>query len=334
MKGLLMSTSDNLGSNVGRFCEAAESVAKSPIATGVQRVGLRARFSSDSIRRTRLHRIGRQRLRVVGGALMISLLALAVTGGAVADDSALAGRKILAKNQDAVVTVRLVVSYNVSYGGRDQQSESKTEAVGTVIDPGGLTVISLTTIDPSAMMKTRQRATPQELKVETEVKDVKIVLADDTELPAEIVLRDKDLDLAYLRPTEKPAKPLSALDLARSGQPQVLDEVVCLNRLGKIANRVVTVSLERVDALVTKPRPFYVLSPGGSSGIGSPVFALTGAPLGIVLIRNGSTGGEANAASLFSGSGGAGYMPVIVPGADILDDAKQALEAKKPVADK
>lgn len=264
--------------------------------------------------------------------ILSSLLALALTGGAQADESAVAGRKILAKNQAAVVTVRLVVSYNVSYGGRDQQSESKTEAVGTVIDPGGLTVISLTTIDPSAMMKARQRSAAQEFKVETEVKDVKIVLADDTELPAEIVLRDRDLDLAYLRPIEKPAQPLPALDLTQAVPPQVLDEVVCLNRLGKIANRVVTVSLERIDALVAKPRPFYVLSPGGSSGIGSPVFALTGAPLGIILIRNAATSGEANAASLFSGSSSAGYLPIIVPAADILDDAKQALEAKKPTA--
>lgn len=260
--------------------------------------------------------------------LIASLLALAVVGGAVADDSAAAGRQILAKNQAAVVTVRLVVSYNISYGGRDQQSESKTEAVGTVIDPGGLTVISLTTIDPSAMLKARQRS-QQDIKIETEVKDVKIVLADDTELPAEIVLRDKDLDLAYLRPLEKPAKPLAALDLTKAGQPQVLDEVVCLNRLGKIANRVVTVSLERVDALVTKPRPFYVLSPGGSSGVGSPVFALTGAPLGIILIRNSANGGEVNAASMFSGNGSSNYMPIIVPAADIVDDAKQALETKK-----
>ena len=260
------------------------------------------------------------------------MLALVVTAGVRADDSAVAGRKVLAKHQDVVVTVRLVVGYNISYGGRDQQSESKTEAIGTVIDPGGLTVISLTTIDPSAMMKARQRGAQPDLKIETEVKDVKIVLADDTELPAEIALRDKDLDLAYLRPTEKPAKPLPALDLTKAGQAQVLDEVVCLNRLGKIANRVVTVSLERVDALVTKPRPFYVLSPGGSSGIGSPVFALTGAPLGINLIRNAATGGEANAATLFAGTGGMGVLPIIVPAADILDDAKQALEAKKPAA--
>ena len=261
--------------------------------------------------------------------LMISLIALAMTGGAFAEDNAVAGRKILAKNQDAVVTVRLVVSYNVSFNGRDQHNESKSEVVGTVIDPSGLTVISLTTIDPSAMIA-RSPAAQQGLKISTEVKDVKIVLADDTELPAEVVLRDKDLDLAYLRPTEKPAKPLPALDLTKPGKPQVLEEVVSLNRLGKIANRVVTVSLERVDAIVTKPRLFYVMGVGGSSSIGSPVFTLTGAPFGIILMRNASTGGEAPMISVNMGAGNnSGSMLIVVPAVDILDDAKQALETKK-----
>jgi hypothetical protein len=225
-----------------------------------------------------------------------------------------------------------VVNYSISFAGRDQQNETKTEAVGTVIDPNGLTVISLTTIDPSNMMKMQRRMMQQEFKIDTEVKDVKIVLADDTEIPAEIVLRDKDLDLAYLRPTAKPAKPLTAINLTKAGKPQLLDEVVCLNRLGKIADRVATVSLERIDALVARPRPFYVLSPGGSSGIGSPVFALTGVPLGIILIRNAPIGGEANMATAFSGTGGLGVMPIIIPAADIVEDAKQVAEAKPPAA--
>ena len=47
--------------------------------------------------------------------LFITLLfAGAIAVVARADDSAVAGRKIFAQNQAAVVTVRLVVSYNVS----------------------------------------------------------------------------------------------------------------------------------------------------------------------------------------------------------------------------
>jgi hypothetical protein len=270
------------------------------------------------------------------------LLLLAVVGApfwarpelARAEDIASAGRRILAAHQNAVVTVKLVIGYNVSLGGRDQQGETRTEAVGTVINPSGLTVISLSTIDTSELWKSRMRGAAQsQLKVEMEVKDAKIMLADGTEIPAEVVLRDKDLDLAFLRPTEKPARPLAAIDLATSAKPQVLDEVICLNRLGKIANRVVAVSIERIDALVERPRPFFVLSPGGSSGVGSPVFAGNGALLGIILIRNAPTDGDANVASYFSASSGSyGFFPVIVPAADILEDAHQALEAKKPAA--
>ena len=76
-----------------------------------------------------------------------------------------------------------------------------------------------------------------------------------------------------------------------------------------------------------------MLAQGGSLGL-APVFALNGAPLGIVLIRNVPTDGEANVASMFSGAGGGlGFMPIVVA-ADLLDDAKQALEAKKPASDK
>ena len=252
-----------------------------------------------------------------------------------AEDPAAAGRKILAANKDALVTVKLVISYNITMGTRDQQGETKTEAVGTVISPTGLTVISLSTIDTSELLKSRMRGAAQsQYKVDMEVKDAKLLLADETEIPAEVVLRDKDRDLAFLRPTEKPAKPLAAIDLEKAGKPQVLDEVVCLNRLGKIANRVVAASLERIDALVERPRPFYILGTGGTSGVGSPVFALNGAPLGILLIRTAPSDSDSNAGSTFSAatSGSYGFIPVVVPAADIVEDAKQAMEAKKPAA--
>ena len=117
-----------------------------------------------------------------------------------------------AKNQDALVTVKLVVNYNISFGGQEQQKESKTEAMGTVIDPSGLTVISLTTIDPSALMKAQMRGGQRDMKIDSEVKDAKIVLADNTEIPAQVVLRDKDLDVAYLRrPTSRPNRSLPSI---------------------------------------------------------------------------------------------------------------------------
>ena len=48
---------------------------------------------------------------------------------------------------------------------------------------------------------------------------MKILLDDGTEVPAEIVLRDKDLDLAFIRPKAKPASPMTSVDLTKSGPP-------------------------------------------------------------------------------------------------------------------
>ena len=75
--------------------------------------------------------------------------------------------------------------------------------------------------------------------MESELSDVKIVLDDGTEVPAEVVLRDKDNDLAFIRPKTKPAAPMAALDLANSGKADILDQVISLTRLGSAAGRAV-----------------------------------------------------------------------------------------------
>jgi hypothetical protein len=140
--------------------------------------------------------------------------------------------------------VKLAIKQSVSMGGRENKSESKTETTGTVIDPSGLTVVSLATTDPSSTVKdayaraiAARGGDMSQFKFDSELNDVKIVLADGTEIPADVVLRDKDLDLAYLRPSDKQAKPLACLDLTKDAKAQVLDEVIVINRLNQAANR-------------------------------------------------------------------------------------------------
>ena len=67
--------------------------------------------------------------------ILILFAALAMTTHSVlADEAAKSGRAILAKCQDAVVTVRLAIKQSMSMGGRDSKSESKVETTGTMID--------------------------------------------------------------------------------------------------------------------------------------------------------------------------------------------------------
>src|SRR5712672_1264220 len=145
-----------------------------------------------------------------------------------ADDLADKGRALFKKNQHSVVTVQIVLKSKFSVGGRGGESnESRQDVSGTVVDPSGLTVLSLSATDPGQMLQNMMSGGSDEeskFKMETELSDVKILLDDGTEVPSEVVLRDRDLDLAFIRPKTKLTTQLHALDLTQSAKGQILDQ--------------------------------------------------------------------------------------------------------------
>ncbi len=103
-----------------------------------------------------------------------------------ADDIAEKGRAILARNQHAVVTVQLVLKSKFSVSGAGGQStENRTDVTGTVVDPSGLTVLSLSVTDPGQLIQSMMGGLSEDemkFKMETELSDVKILLDDGTEI--------------------------------------------------------------------------------------------------------------------------------------------------------
>lgn len=260
------------------------------------------------------------RLLVCLACLIIPLLSQAQDIGAKARD-------IFKKHQTSVITVDLVIKSKMGFGGGSDSRESRQEVTGTVIDPSGLTVVSLSSTDPSGMFSSLMGSfggddeESLKLKMESEVSDVKLLTHDGSELPAEIVLRDKDLDLAFIRPKSKPAAPLPALDFTNTGKVDVLDQVITVNRLGKVAGRAYSASLERIQAVVHRPRLFYV--PGSdntATGLGCPAFTTDGKVVGIFVMR-----------SIKSGGGGGGLfsmqsppiMVILLPAEDVKKIAAQ-----------
>ena len=142
-------------------------------------------------------------------------------------------------------------------------------------------------------------------------------------MPAEIVLRDKDLDLAFVRPKTKPPAPMTAVDLSKSAAVEILEPVIALNRLNRAAGRAYSAAVERIDAVIQKPRTFYIPESGASSAsLGSPAFALNGNIVGIFVMRAVSAGRDERAQHAREHDGDPH------PGEDILKGAKQAPEAK------
>jgi hypothetical protein len=265
-------------------------------------------------------RIGRRGMCAALAAALVAWSMLAICP-AYADDTASQARQIVAKWQNAVIKVRLVIKTSMSTGSNTNQEEQKADISGTVIDPSGLTVVSLTQVDPAEMYRRymgHQGADEPQFNVETQVTDVKLRFAEGTEVPAKVVLRDKDLDLAFVRPVDKLAQPAAAVDLAQSATPQLLDQVVTVNRLGNYADWAVAPRIDRIQAILSKPRTVFV--PQDGDDVGTPAFSLDGKIVGVTLIRLPST---------IEASGGmdeSGGMAVILPAADIIEGAKQASE--------
>jgi len=245
-----------------------------------------------------------------------------------ADEIAEKGRAIFKQHQQGVVTVQIVVKSKVSMEGMgDQATETKQEVTGTVLDGSGLTVLALSATDPGAMIQGMLEGQDSKIKMETEISDIKVLLEDSTEVAADIVLRDKDLDLAFIRPKAKPAQPMKAIDMTQAGKAEILDQVVTLNRLGTATGRSYSAAVERISSIVQRPRLLYIPdSTMTTTTLGAPAFTLDGKPLGLFVIRT------------VKGKGGSGpfstqannFASVILPVADIMKAASQAPAAVEP----
>jgi len=228
-------------------------------------------------------------------------------------------RSLYESAQKSIVTIRLVLK--ISMGSRD--SEQKAEAIGTVIDASGLTVVAATAIDPAAAFRAAMQSRSSQFKVDVKVNEAAILMPDGTEVEADVVFKDDGLGLAFVRPREVP-KEVSVVALKATRPAQVLDEVLLVGRYGRSASRTAWVDQTRVRAIVRGPHPFAICGEEAASAIGTIGYGLDGAPLGIFVGRaanDGEGGGSAPRA-----------MVVLRPLSDLLEATEQAKAAKLPPA--
>jgi len=224
-----------------------------------------------------------------------------------------------------------VLKTRTSMAGRELQSSDETvEGIGTVIDPSGLLVMSLGVLNPGAMMTKMMGAMggggggDQKMEITSEPTDLKMRLPDGRDVPAKIVLRDEDLDLAFIRPVSKLDKPLVAVNLADAATPAILDQVVVLSRLGRVGGWAAGAALHDIGAVIERPRTFFVLGTPAAS-IGVPAFLPNGRIVGLLTLRQ-IDAGRMGMMSMMGGTESLGLLPVILPAADVLEISKQAVE--------
>ena len=254
---------------------------------------------------------------------------LLFTSAVSAEDSLAAQtKKVFTERQDSVVWISAVAKISMQAEGAKEavnipDREQKAEALGTLVDPAGLVVTALGSIDPARDITGREvRTRDGTVKIEASaiLKEVRIIMPDGTEVPAEVVLRDADLDLAFIRvksgSKEGKGVVYKSVDLKNAASAGVADDVVSISRTDEVLNRAPSVSHGQITSVTKKPREF--LRATGAS-LGCPTFAMDGRLIGIAVNR--SVRGKSS-------------HTVLIPAADVLEIAQQARDAKPAAEEK
>lgn len=238
---------------------------------------------------------------------------------AISEADATAGRALVKRYADAVIGVELVVTLKVKMGDREMPPrEQKVDVNGTVISASGLTVTSLAEVDPQVGFEAMRAMQPGAARLEllgADFKEVKLRLADGTEVPARFVLKDADLDLAFMAPdypADAAKREFAHVNLDEPAEGVVLNNYFFVSRAPKVLQRVPLVRESEMLGIVEKPRKIFLMT---DQALGAPMFDLLGRLLGITLQH-------------FANSRRTGF--VVLPAADIADMAKQAAAAKPP----
>ncbi|MGO8748178.1 MAG: serine protease [Thermoguttaceae bacterium] len=240
-------------------------------------------------------------------------------------------RQTLKTYDKAIILISAVVKIDI--GSRGSSHEQKTQCVGAIIDPCGLAVTSLTNLNPESLFKLRfSRLGGTQIDFECRVQAVKYRLTDGTEVPARIVLKDEDLDLAFLAPIKPPDGQIQAkmaaipLDKA-AASVEVLEPTILVARSSAGLNYAPTLGLGRIAAVLAKPRTCY-LSDGGTLGL--PVFNREGKIMGLFCRCISAEGGDSSNLSELT-SNLLATSRLILPAADIAKLVSEAkAEMKKP----
>lgn len=247
-----------------------------------------------------------------------------------------AARAAWIKWEKAVITVKVVAKMKTGRG----DEENQFEVTGSVIDPSGLTIVSAQSIDLAGMFKALmasvgRSAPPDQLKFDSDITQTTMILQDGSEVEAELVLKDADLDFAFVRP-RKSEQQFTYIPVKSGSKPlEMLQDLFVISRLDRSQNRATAISIGNVQAVVKGPRIFYVVNQElAANGLGCIVFGADGEPAGIVVTKPKQNTGDKGMSMLMNmmmgGGVGGGTVKIVRPLTDVMDDIAQAKEAKVP----
>ena len=211
---------------------------------------------------------------------------------ALPESEASAGRLIARHFGEAVVGVRGTVAMKVKIGDRVlPPMDKKFDVNCTVIGAGGVTVTYLSGVDQKVgfeFMRSQMNSAggPVEL-VDTEFKKMWLRMADGSEIPARLLWKDAEHDLALFGPEVGAAdgRIFTFVDLTQAAESaSVLGNYYHLSRANEAFQHVGLIRASTVIGIIERPRRLLLVSTDMfPETLGCPVFDQEGRVLGISL---------------------------------------------------
>lgn len=213
-------------------------------------------------------------IRLPRTCTVAALACAALAAGAAADDAAARYRALLEKAAPSILTLRAVIRTEGSMMGRPIENEARQEIAATVIDAGGLCMLSDAPFgSPPGMgaMGGEMRRSVVSMKA--------VVGGEEKEYDAFLVATDAERHLTFVQVEGLGDRTLAAIDFAGETKPAVGDTLVTVTRMDKGYDYAPYFQTSRVAGEIKKPRAAWLLD--GRAAMGLPVFTEAGAAVGV-----------------------------------------------------
>ncbi len=235
---------------------------------------------------------------------------------------------LLAEKATALVAVRYVLK--VATSGAERELDGET--VCMLVAKDGLLLCSNNEMGGYVQLLTQMMNRGPMPAVISTPKEIRVLLGNDSKgLPAKVIARDSDRDLAWLRVDDLPAGlELKPIELEIQREADLGEKLYRLRRLDRFFGSAPIVESGVVGAMVDHPRKLLIAADLDGGYLGMPIFAADGQLLGMTVAQvPGEEGGQMGfghglpgQSSKFDDMIGS----VILPASELLKATRLALE--------
>lgn len=222
------------------------------------------------------------RLRcIVGNLVVVCLLVIASSSQLNAQDSL--GAKLAALEstyRSAIVQVKYRQQVITSTAEPAQEEELVT--TGLVVSEDGLVMVSTMIYEPFTQVPhgVGIRFPASVSRLDAKVSEARILTASGDEFPAELVGRDPEADVAFMK--FDPGTSTTSVVRFGSRDVSVGEQVAVISWLPQPLGPGISVELSRVQALTTRPNDGFMISTSVADPVGSLVSSVDGEPVGLL----------------------------------------------------